>query len=194
MREVTARCQAAGEQLAAIIDDQIRFEAEKLVHRVLTPGGQAIKDHMLAADKRPYFRQNIACCSSSLAFFAVLKGCTDGQFGAHLTPYKLGYTKGTGRETMCCVVTLLLLIGPRAAALVWSLVDPVRWQVTFDTPLLPILGLIFLPWTLLAYVLVAPGGVAGLDWLWLVLALLFDLGSTSGGAVKNRQRIRQYRG
>lgn len=94
---------------------------------------------------------------------------------------------------MCCVLTLLLLIGPRAAALVWSLLDPVRWQVIFDNPVLPCLGIIFLPWTLLAYVLVASGGVAGLDWLWLIVAFLIDMGSTSGGAVKNRERLRRSR-
>jgi hypothetical protein len=94
---------------------------------------------------------------------------------------------------MCCIITILLLIGPRAAALVWSLLDPTRWQITFDNLALPCLGIIFLPWTLLAYVLVAPGGVGGLDWLWLILAFLIDIGSTSGGAFKNRDRIRQYR-
>ncbi len=93
---------------------------------------------------------------------------------------------------MCCALTILLLIGPRAAALVWSLLDQARWQVTFDNLLLPCLGILFLPWTLLAYVLVAPGGVGGLDWVWLVLAFLIDIGSFSGG-YKNRERIPQVR-
>jgi hypothetical protein len=92
---------------------------------------------------------------------------------------------------MCCVISLLLVIGPRAAALVWSLVDQPRWQATFADPIVPILGLIFLPWTLLAYVLVAPGGVNGLDWLWIIIALLIDIGGTSGGAYSNRRRFRR---
>lgn len=92
---------------------------------------------------------------------------------------------------MCCVITLLLLVGPRAAALVWSLVDQTRWQVTFDNPVVPILGLLFLPWTLLAYVLVAPGGVNGLDWVWVIIAFLIDIGSLSGGAYSNRGRLRR---
>lgn len=94
---------------------------------------------------------------------------------------------------MCCVITLLLLIGPRAAAIIWSLVDPARWQV-FDNLIVPVLGLIFLPWTLLAYVLVGVDGVAGLDWLWLIIAFLIDMGSNSGGAYKNRDRIKRKRG
>ncbi|MBI5667393.1 MAG: hypothetical protein HZC41_05235 [Chloroflexi bacterium] len=92
---------------------------------------------------------------------------------------------------MCCVITILLFIGPRAAAIIWSLVDPVRWQV-FDNLLLPVLGLIFLPWTLLAYVLVGPDGVAGIDWVVLVVAFLIDMG-TFGGTARNRDRIRARR-
>ncbi|MCL4249319.1 MAG: hypothetical protein KJ065_14320 [Anaerolineae bacterium] len=94
---------------------------------------------------------------------------------------------------MCCIITILLLIGPRAAAIVWALVDQARWQVTFDNLILPCMGIIFLPWTTLAYVLMAPDGIAGLEWVLLIIAFLIDIGSTSGGAYKNRDRIRQYR-
>jgi hypothetical protein len=40
------------------------------------------------------------------------------------------------------------------------------------------------------YVLVAPGGVAGWDWVWMILAVLIDLGSYGGGGYGNRDRIR----
>lgn len=90
---------------------------------------------------------------------------------------------------MCCLITILLLVGPRATALVWALVDQARWQVTFDNLILPCLGILFLPWTTLAYVLVAPGGVEGINWLWLIIAFLIDMGSSSGAAAKNRHRI-----
>lgn len=93
---------------------------------------------------------------------------------------------------MCCVITILLLIGPRAADLVWSLVEPQRWLV-FDNLVVPILGIIFLPWTLLAYVLFAPGGVEGLEWALIILAFLIDIGSLGGGAYGNRQRIQEWR-
>lgn len=43
-----ARRQAAGDDLSPIIDDQMQLEAEKPIHRVPTPGSQAIKDRMLA--------------------------------------------------------------------------------------------------------------------------------------------------
>jgi hypothetical protein len=94
---------------------------------------------------------------------------------------------------MCCVLTVLLFFGPRITAIVWSLLDPLRWQVTFDTLIVPCLGLLFLPWTLLAYVFFAPGGVGGIEWVVVVIAFLADIGSLSGGAYGNRERIRRYR-
>ena len=94
---------------------------------------------------------------------------------------------------MCCVITILLLIGPRAAAIIWSLVDPARWLV-FDNLIVPVLGLIFLPWTLLSYVLLAPDGIGGIEWVIVVLAFLIDIGSLSGGAYGNRDRMKRKRG
>ncbi len=50
--------------------------------------------------------------------------------------------------------------------------------------LLPLLGIIFLPITTLAYVLVyaLAGSVAGWGWLWVVLAFLLDLAAHSAPA------------
>jgi|SRR5436305_2056176 len=61
--------------------------------------------------------------------------------------------------------------------------------------LLPLLGILFLPLTTLAYVLVfVPGiGVTGWGWLWVILALLVDLGAHSSSAYNNRHRIPTYR-
>ena len=39
------------------------------------------------------------------------------------------------------------------------------------------------------YVLVAPGGVIGLDWLWLGLAVAADLAMYGGGGYGNRDRV-----
>lgn len=90
---------------------------------------------------------------------------------------------------MCCLFTTLVLIGPRAAILVWWLMNPVRWNLAFSSFLWTLLGFLFVPWTTLAYVLVFPGGVNGFDWIWLGLGLLADLGSYSGGAYSNRGRL-----
>jgi hypothetical protein len=90
---------------------------------------------------------------------------------------------------MCCFFTTLVFLGPRAAILIWWLVNPVRWQATFSSFIWPLLGFLFVPWTTLMYVLVAPGGVVGFDWIWLGLAVLADIGMYAGGGYGNRDRI-----
>jgi hypothetical protein len=100
---------------------------------------------------------------------------------------------------MCCLVTAVLVLGPRLTILAWWLMDTARFALAFQSPawpfrlpfpywVWPLLGLIFLPWMTLAYLLVFPGGVVGLDWLWLGLGLLIDVGSYSSGGYSRRHR------
>jgi hypothetical protein len=90
---------------------------------------------------------------------------------------------------MGCLLALLAAISPRLAlVLVWiftSLVDR-----AFEGFLLPLLGLIFLPFTTLLYVLAYRPvvGVTGWGWFFVFLGLLFDLGSYGGGAFGRRGR------
>ncbi len=93
---------------------------------------------------------------------------------------------------MCCFFTVLLFLGPRAAVLIWWLINPVLFNLVFRTIIWPILGIIFLPWTTLVYVLVAPGGIFWFEWVWLVLAILADFSTYGGGAYGNRNRIPGY--
>ena len=95
---------------------------------------------------------------------------------------------------MCCFFTTVLFLGPRAGVLIWWLIRPAYYQTVFQGFIWPILGLIFAPWTTLIYLLVAPGGVTGFDWVWLSLAILVDLGTYAGGGYGNRDRIRGYTG
>jgi hypothetical protein len=90
---------------------------------------------------------------------------------------------------MCCFFTTLVFLGPRAAILIWWLVNPVRWQATFSSFIWPLLGFLFVPWATLMYVLVAPGGVVGFDWVWLGLAVLADISMYAGGGYGNRDRF-----
>lgn len=98
---------------------------------------------------------------------------------------------------MCCAFLSLVLLGPRIVGAFWWLFQPLRWQATFAGWagiwwIWPMLGIIFLPWTTLMYVLVAPGGIIGLDWLWLGLMLVGDLASYGGGV--GRHRVPGYQG
>jgi hypothetical protein len=89
---------------------------------------------------------------------------------------------------MCCLVAVVLLVGPRAGLVLWWLFNPSRFADAFDMLLIPLLGLVFLPWTTLAYLVVFPGGVGGLDWIWLLAGLLIDLGGYGGGWGSRRRR------
>ena len=93
---------------------------------------------------------------------------------------------------MCCFLTALILLGPRVAAIVWWLIAPGVWYGTavsaFNTLIWPILGIIFVPWTTLVYVIVFP--VAGFwNWFFLILAIIVDIGSFGGGFFGNRDRV-----
>ena len=85
----------------------------------------------------------------------------------------------------------------------WSFSDPrrqpdlvadpaARWNAAFTSALWPILGVIFVPWTTMMYVIVFPGGIVGWDWLWIGLGLLADIGWWSGGGF--RRRVPGYTG
>lgn len=91
---------------------------------------------------------------------------------------------------MCCILTIMVFLGPRIGGLFWWLFRPVRWNATFGSIIWPILGLIFLPWTTLMYVAVAPGGVVGIfEWGFLILAFIIDIGAYGGGGYGNRSRF-----
>lgn len=87
---------------------------------------------------------------------------------------------------MCCFFMTLVVFGPRLAILIWWLIRPVYISNAFASWIWPILGLIFLPWTLLMYLIVYPGGLVGFDWIWLGLGLLADIASYAGSAARRR--------
>ncbi len=91
-----------------------------------------------------------------------------------------------------CLFLSLIFLGPRTVILLWWLIEPIRWSVTFDTFFIPFLGALFIPWTTLMYVLVQPGGVTGWDLLWLGFALGADIASVAGGAIGGRGRVPGY--
>lgn len=94
---------------------------------------------------------------------------------------------------MCCMLTVLVFFGPRLAILVWWLIQPIRFdQALDDRWLLTILLWLFLPWTLLMYMFVFPGGIVGFDWVILILGLLADIASYSGGFWGNRNQVPGY--
>jgi hypothetical protein len=86
-------------------------------------------------------------------------------------------------------MALLAGFAPRIAlGLVWiftGLVDR-----AFSSFVVPLLGLILLPYTTLFYVLAwSPvGGVRGWRWFFVFLGVVFDIGHWAGNAYSGRQR------
>jgi hypothetical protein len=78
------------------------------------------------------------------------------------------------------VLVIMWIAGPRVNA-------------AFDTFIIPLLGLIFLPYTTIMYVLVwnPVGGVHGWDWLWIALGVWLDV-MKWGRVAQNRKNIPGY--
>ncbi len=93
---------------------------------------------------------------------------------------------------MCCIFATLVLLGPRIVGAIWWIVRPALWQTAFSTWIWPLLGLIFLPWTTLMYMLVFPNGVTGFEWVLMAIAVIADIASYGGSAYGNRDRIPGY--
>ena len=93
---------------------------------------------------------------------------------------------------MCCFFTTLLLLGPRFVVMIWWLIRPVYYNLVFNTWIWPLLGLIFLPWTTLMYLILGGTPLVGFDWVWMGIALIADIASYSGSAYGNRNRIPGY--
>jgi len=90
---------------------------------------------------------------------------------------------------MCCILSLLFFIGPRVAGIAWYLMDAARWVAAFSNSLYALLGIIFLPWTSMAYVLVAQGGVqGGIEWAIIGIGFLLDIGVLGGGGYGRSKR------
>jgi hypothetical protein len=81
-----------------------------------------------------------------------------------------------------CLFFSVLFFGPRfALVIVWLASDLV--DEAFDNFLVPVLGLVFLPFTTLVYVLVYDsGGISSIGWLLVALALLADVSSYGASA------------
>lgn len=87
-----------------------------------------------------------------------------------------------------CLLAMLAAFAPRLV-LILAWIFGTRWDLVWrGNWFLPILGIIFLPYTTVMYMLVwSPvGGIVGFDWLWLALGLMMDL--MKWGMIGNSRR------
>ena len=93
---------------------------------------------------------------------------------------------------MPCLFALVAAAFPRIGTLLIWLARPTYFSNAFGGSWLwPILGIIFLPFTTLMYVLLwSPGiGLSTWDWFWLIMAVFIDVMHWSSTAYNNRKGI-----
>ncbi len=117
---------------------------------------------------------------------------TDHRGGAYAPDQTHRYGRGNTRQEvkeMGCIFALFGGLFPRLALLILWIARPALVGAAFNTFLLPLLGIIFLPFATLIYVIVyTPGvGVVGFDWFWVILAVLLDIGHWSASYTQRNQ-------
>ena len=88
---------------------------------------------------------------------------------------------------MCCLALSAGFIGPRFALLMWRIFGT-KVDAAFSSFFWPLLGLLLLPWTTIAYVLAwGPlNGVSGLGWLLVALGVFADIATYSSKSAQAR--------
>ena len=97
---------------------------------------------------------------------------------------------------MPCLFAMFAGLFPRLGTLLLWLARPAMVNTAFNGSWLwPILGIIFLPFTTLMYIILASGvgGLTGWDWLWIVMAVVIDVMHYSSTAYSNRNQIPGYK-
>jgi hypothetical protein len=87
-----------------------------------------------------------------------------------------------------CLLAFGLAVAPRLfLILAWIFSErwPIVWRGDF---LVPLLGIIFVPYTTIMYMLVwTPTGVQGWDWLWIGLGLFLDVTHWMQSAARRKE-------
>ena len=90
---------------------------------------------------------------------------------------------------MGCLFALFAGLFPRLALFILWIARPALVAAAFHTFLLPLLGIIFLPFTTLIYVILyIPGvGLTGWGFFWVILAALLDIGHWGASYTQRNQ-------
>ena len=91
---------------------------------------------------------------------------------------------------MGCLFALFAGVFPRLALLIVWLLRPNMVDAAFTSWIVPLLGIVFLPFTTLIYVvLYTPGrGLTGWEWFWIAICVLLDVAHW-GSAARGRRVV-----
>jgi hypothetical protein len=89
---------------------------------------------------------------------------------------------------MPCLFLIVVLAFPRIALVLMWLFSTYLQRAFHGGLLVPLLGFIFLPLTTIVYAWEINSGMplAGINLLWLLIAVIIDLGGLGGGAHRSR--------
>ena len=93
-----------------------------------------------------------------------------------------------------CLLAFGIAVAPRVMLVIaWIFSD--RWPIVWGGDwIAPLLGIIFLPFTTVMYMLVwKPTGIDGWDWLWIILGFILDVTNWAQAAA-NRRNMPGYPG
>ena len=90
---------------------------------------------------------------------------------------------------MGCLFALMAGIFPRLALFIVWVARPALVGAAFSTWIIPLLGIIFLPFATLMYVILyVPGvGLTGWGWFWVIIAVLLDLAHLGASIARRRE-------
>jgi hypothetical protein len=87
-----------------------------------------------------------------------------------------------------CLFAMFAGLFPRLGLFIVWVARPKLVDAAFDTWVVPLLGIIFLPLATLIYVVLwRAGGLTGGDWFWVVLAGVFDVAHLAGSWTQRNQ-------
>lgn len=92
---------------------------------------------------------------------------------------------------MGCLFAMFAGLFPRLALFIVWINRPNLVDAAFSTWVLPLLGIIFLPFATLMYVILyTPGiGLTGWEWFWVAIAALLDIGHWGSGFARRRRTV-----
>jgi hypothetical protein len=108
--------------------------------------------------------------------------------GRRLLVHERAGAPAGGLTAMGCLFVVLGALAPRTLILLVWLARPNLVDAAFDGFILPLLGIVFLPYTTLMYLLVHTSGlgVAGSDWIFIALAVGLDIIHTASAAADSQ--------
>jgi hypothetical protein len=91
---------------------------------------------------------------------------------------------------MPCLLLFVILLFPRVALVLMWLFSTYLQRAYHGGLLIPLLGFLFMPLTTIIYAWEVNSGMAlaGINLVWLLIAVIIDLGGWGGGAHRQSQR------